>query len=84
MLQKLSEEIAEWYAHASHCRERARRALDRATKRDFLQMERRWLSLACSYELAERISDFTARFTKGHLEKWDWRGSRKSDSSTPR
>lgn len=62
MLQKLSEEIADCYRHASHCRERAKEALDPATKRDFLDMEWRWLSLARSYEFAERLSDFTAPF----------------------
>jgi hypothetical protein len=60
MLQKLTEEIAECYRHATECRQRANRALDPATKTNFLNMERRWLSLAHSYEFAERLSDFTA------------------------
>jgi hypothetical protein len=64
MLQKLTEEIAECYAQASHCRERAKQALDPSIKRDFLDMERRWLSLARSYEFAERLN-FTAPFSKG-------------------
>ena len=50
MLQKLGEEIAEYYRHASHCRERAKEALDPSTKRDFLDMEWRWLSLARRYQ----------------------------------
>jgi len=54
MLQKLSEEIAECYAHASECRERAKPIIDAATKKDFLEMEQRWLSLANRYEIAER------------------------------
>jgi hypothetical protein len=29
-------------------------------KADFFDMERRWLFLARSYELTERVSDFTA------------------------
>ena len=56
MLQKLSEEIAECYAHASECRERAKPILDAATKKDFLEMEQRWLSLAHRYEIAERLA----------------------------
>jgi hypothetical protein len=64
MLQKLTEEIAECYRHASHCRERAKRAPDPLTQRDFLDMEWRWLSLARSYEFAERLSRFTAPFRK--------------------
>jgi hypothetical protein len=56
MLQKLSEEITECYAHASECRERAKPILDAATKKDFLEMEQRWLSLARRYEIAERLA----------------------------
>jgi len=56
MLQKLSEEIAECYAHASECRERAKPILDAATKKNFLEMEQRWLSLAHRYEIAERLA----------------------------
>lgn len=59
MLQKLTEEIAECYEHARKCRERAQLARDPATKKDFLDQERRWLSLAHSYEFAERLSTFT-------------------------
>jgi hypothetical protein len=50
---QLTEEIAECYRHASHCRDRAKRAIDPEAERDFLE-ERRWLSLARSYEFAER------------------------------
>jgi CRP/FNR family transcriptional regulator, cyclic AMP receptor protein len=56
MLQKLTEEIAECYAHASECRERAKPTLDPAAKKDFLEMEERWLSLAHRYETAERLA----------------------------
>jgi hypothetical protein len=69
MLQKLTEEIAECYANASHCRKRAKEAVDPSIKRDFLDMEWRWLSFAHSYEFAERLSNFTAPFTKGKRKK---------------
>ena len=69
MLQKLTEEIAECYAHASQCRERAKEAVDSSIQRDLLDMEWRWLSLAHSYEFAERLSNFTAPFTKGKQKK---------------
>jgi hypothetical protein len=59
MLQKLTEEIAECYRHARECRERAEQVLYPATTNDFLDQERRWLSLAHSYEFAERLSAFT-------------------------
>jgi hypothetical protein len=59
VLQKLTEEIAECYEHARKCHERAERAPDPATKNDFLDQGRRWLSLAHSYEFAEWLSAFT-------------------------
>jgi hypothetical protein len=65
MLQKLAEEIAECYEHARKCRERAERALDPTIKKDFLDQARCWLSLAHSYEFAERLSAFTMPFRIG-------------------
>ena len=59
MLPKLTGEIAECYRHATDARERAMSAGNDATKQDFLDAERRWLSLAHSYEFAERLSSFT-------------------------
>jgi hypothetical protein len=59
MLQNLTEEIAECYHCASQCRERAALADNPDTKQEYLDMERRWLNLARSYEFAERLSDFT-------------------------
>ena len=56
MLHKLTEEIAECYAHASECRERAKPTVDPATMKDVLEMEQRWLSLAHRYETAERLA----------------------------
>jgi hypothetical protein len=59
VLQNLSEDIAECYRRAAEARERAKAAHDAALKQDFLDMERRWLSLAHSYEFTQRLSDFT-------------------------
>jgi CRP-like cAMP-binding protein len=56
MPQKPNDEIAECYAHANECRERAKPILDAASKNDFLEMEQRWLSLAQRYENAERLA----------------------------
>jgi hypothetical protein len=36
--------------------------LDRRSKFDFLEMERRWLLLAPSYQFAERLGDFMNGF----------------------
>jgi hypothetical protein len=59
MLQKLSKEIRECYLRAEECKRLAEAALTSSAKADFLDMERRWLSLARSYEFAERLSNFT-------------------------
>ncbi len=54
MLQKVNGQSAECYANASECRERANSILDATGKKDFLELEQRWLSLAHKYEIAER------------------------------
>ena len=56
MLQKVNEQSAECYATASECRERATSIADATTKKDFLELEQRWLSLAHKYEVAERLA----------------------------
>jgi hypothetical protein len=52
---KLTEEIAECYRRAHESREQAERTPDPSLKQDFLDLERRWLSLARSYEFSERV-----------------------------
>jgi hypothetical protein len=64
MLQKLSSEILECYRHVDECRQRAKEAFTDAARQDFLDMEQRWLSLARSYEFAERLSNFVEPFRK--------------------
>ena len=54
MLLKLTSDIAECYRRAAECRERAESAPSESAKRAFLDLEQRWLSLAHSYEFAER------------------------------
>jgi len=60
MLQNLSREIRDCYNRAEECRLLADVALTETAKLEFLDMERRGLSLAHSYEFAERLSEFTA------------------------
>jgi hypothetical protein len=62
MLQKLSEEIQECYRHADESRQRAKVAFTDQARQDLLDMERRWLSLARSYEFAELLSDYVEPF----------------------
>jgi hypothetical protein len=57
MLQKLSTDIRECYLHAQQCRRWAEIEPTSRAKTDFLDMERRWLSLARSYEFAELLSE---------------------------
>jgi len=59
MLEKIKEEIAECHRHAAECRDKAELTDDPEMKRDLLALERSWLFLASSYELSERLSDFT-------------------------
>jgi len=64
MLQNLSKEIRECYLRAEECKQSAQVALTESAKNDFLDMERRWESLAHSYEFAERLSNFTGPFRR--------------------
>jgi hypothetical protein len=64
MLQKLTNEIAECYRLALECRRGADQSRDPGTTQDYLDMERRWLQLAHSYEFAERLSNFTEPFSR--------------------
>ncbi len=63
MLQRLSERVADCYRHARDARESAERAPE-AEKLDYFAIEQRWLMLAESYELVERIGAFTSESTK--------------------
>ena len=42
------------------CSERAKREPNPAIQRDYAEMERRWLKLARSYQLYERVQAFSA------------------------
>jgi hypothetical protein len=58
MLQNLSQQIRECYQHAEDWRRKAVAQADRELRKDFLELERRWLKLARGYELAERLAEF--------------------------
>jgi len=59
MLNNLSDQIRDCYAHAEQCARKAAAQTDPRLKQDFLDMEKRWLSLAKSFELSERLDDFS-------------------------
>jgi hypothetical protein len=57
MLRQLSEEIAECYVCGEQARLQAKQSHEAALKQESLDMERRWIGLARSYELTERLFD---------------------------
>jgi hypothetical protein len=59
MLNSLSEQIRDCYSHAEECGRKAAAQTDPQLKHDVLEMERRWLTLARSYELSQRLEDFS-------------------------
>jgi hypothetical protein len=59
MLNDVSEQIRDCLRHAEDCAQKAVAQTDPTLKADFLDMERRWLSLARSYELTGQLSDFS-------------------------
>jgi hypothetical protein len=58
MLANISEQIRDCLDHAEECARQAAAQTCPKLRQDFLDMERRWLSLARSYEFSERINDF--------------------------
>ena len=58
MLNSRSEQVRECLQHADDCARQAAAQTDAKMKADFLDLERRWLSLARSYEFTERLDDF--------------------------
>ncbi len=60
MLNNVSEQIRECLRHAEDCARQAAAQSCPNLKKDFLDMERRWLFLVRSYEFTERVTDFSA------------------------
>jgi hypothetical protein len=58
MFQKISTQVADCYERADESRARAAAAADENDKTEYLNIERRWIMLARSYELSERITGF--------------------------
>ena len=55
MLKAIKREIEECYELARGCAEKAKAEADAQRRQEFLDMERRWLFLAHSYEFTERL-----------------------------
>ena len=68
MLNNLSEEARECYRHAEECARKAAAHSCPKTKQDFLDLERRWLVLARSYDFTERLNSFTKNSAKPNIK----------------
>jgi hypothetical protein len=55
--QDVSEEIRGCLRHAEECARKAREANKPKLREDFLEMERRWLRLAHSYQFAKKLKN---------------------------
>jgi hypothetical protein len=69
MLQNPSEDIRNCYLRADECRQMAQTAATELARADFLKMTGRWLALARSYEVTERLSAFKASFEARYSSK---------------
>ena len=58
MLQKTSAQVADCYERAGESRAKAAAAANEIDKTEYLNIERRWIMLARSYELSERVTGF--------------------------
>ena len=58
MLENLSEKVRNCLRHAEQCGHRAKIEPDPNLARDYLDMERHWLSLARSYQFSESFNVF--------------------------
>ena len=60
MLLKLTPEVRHCMQHAQDCAERAKCEPDPKLRRDYFDMELRWLKLARSYQFVDQLSAFTS------------------------
>jgi hypothetical protein len=58
MLENLSEEIRGCLRHAEECARKAEEASKSRLREEFLEMKRRWLRLAHSYQFAQKLKSF--------------------------
>jgi hypothetical protein len=56
MLRKISRQVADCYERAAESRLRAANAVNELERAEYLNLERRWMMLARSYELSESVA----------------------------
>jgi hypothetical protein len=59
VLNDLSEQIRECLQNAENCARKAAAQTDSKIREDFLELERRWLFLARSYEFTDVLGAFS-------------------------
>jgi hypothetical protein len=59
MLENVSEQARECYAHAEYCARKAAAQTDPLLKQDYFDLEQHWLTLARSFEFSERLDQFS-------------------------
>ena len=64
MLKVLSEDVRECYQRAEECARQAKAQLNPELRRDFLDLELRWLKLARN-EVSERVKTFSKSGPQG-------------------
>ncbi len=58
MLKMLTDDVRECYRHAEECARQAQALSNPELRRDFLDLQSRWLKLARSYEVSKRLKTF--------------------------
>jgi hypothetical protein len=56
----MSEDVRECYRHVEYCARMAQIHSNEKTRQEFLDLKRRWLMLAQSYEFVARVETFAA------------------------
>jgi hypothetical protein len=71
MLANLSDQIRDCLEHAEDCARKAAELPNASPlHQDFLRLEKRWLELARSIELGERLDSFTKNSPKPKTNGW--------------
>jgi PAS domain S-box-containing protein len=84
MLRKPGEQVQRCLDRALDERRNAEGTADPVRKAEFLEMEKRRLTLAQSYEFTERLSDFTAVATDWRRRFDEWRRARERPGEASR
>jgi hypothetical protein len=73
MLQKVGDHIKNCLDHAAEAKRHAHETADPTEKAGHLRLERRWVSLARSYEFAENLERFLLKAGWTNAAIWQWR-----------